>query len=100
MLLLVWEYAVRAGANEEFESLYRPDGAWVELFHGSPGFVSTTLMKDTRNPQRYMVADRWTSLEAYELFRREHGPEYLVLDERGRRLYGAEHEVGRFSFLD
>lgn len=100
MLLIVWEYAVRPGANEEFESLYRPDGAWVELFRHSPGFVSTTLMKDTRNPQRYLVSDRWTSFEAYEALRREHDTAYRALDERGRRLYGAEHEVGRFTFLD
>jgi len=99
MLVIVWEYMVRPEQIEEFESLYRPDGPWVELFRKSPGFVSTTLMKDTRHALRYMIADRWTSVEAYETFKQEHAAAYRELSERGERLHRAEHEVGRFDFL-
>jgi len=99
MLLVVWEYRVNPEHVEEFEAMYRPDGPWVELFHRSPGFVSTTLMRDIRGGQRYMVSDRWSSLEAYEHFRAEHAEAYAALDARGRRLYQSENEVGRFDFL-
>lgn len=100
MLVLVWEYMVRPDQLEEFESLYRPDGPWVELFRRGPGFISTTLMRDLRDPLRYMIADRWTSEQAYESFRREHAAEYDALSERGARLFRMEHPVGRFDFLD
>jgi heme-degrading monooxygenase HmoA len=100
MLLVVWEYKVGPEHSEEFEAFYRPDGPWVDLFHRTPGYVSTTLMRDIRDPLRYLISDRWSSLEAYEHFRAEHATAYAALEERGRRLYLKENEVGRFDFLD
>lgn len=106
MLVVVWEDRARA---EDFESFYRPDVPWVKLFRrsrapgwdrGVPAFISTTLMKDLRDPLRFMVADRWTSETLYEEFRREHAGPYDELTARGRRLHDREVEVGRFDFLD
>jgi len=100
MLVIVWEYAVKADRVEDFETFYRPDGAWAELFREAPGFVSITLMKDTRAPRRYLIADRWTSETVYEDFKRGHVDDYRALSERGRRLIENEIEVGRFDFVD
>ena len=100
MLVIVWEYEAKADRIDEFETFYRPDGAWGELFREAPGFVSTTLMKDTHTAGRYMVADRWTSATLYEEFKRDHAAEYQSLSERGARLYAREKEVGRFDFVD
>ena len=100
MLVIVWEYMARPERLEEFETLYRPDGAWVELFKKSPGFLSTTLMRDTRDTHRYVIADRWTSEAAYESFKREFAAEYQTLSERGERLHRAEHLIGRFHFVE
>jgi heme-degrading monooxygenase HmoA len=100
MYLILWEYHVPAERTEEFEALYRPDGDWSGLFHGNLGYVSTTLWRDDRNPSRYLVSDRWTSPEAYEAFKLEHGDAYLSLSERGRRLYRTESELGRFTVVE
>jgi quinol monooxygenase YgiN len=100
MLVVVWEYVARPERVADFESLYRPDGPWVELFRESPAFVSTTLMKDLRNPHRFVIADRWTSERMYEEFKRDHAGRYGELSERGARLYSREAEIGRFDFLD
>jgi quinol monooxygenase YgiN len=100
MLVVVWEYRAKPERADEFESFYRPDGPWGELFRDSPAFVSTTLMKDLRDPLRFMVADRWTSETVYEEFKRERTAAWQALSERGRRLYARETEVGRFDFLD
>jgi len=100
MFLIVWEYMARKDRLEEFESLYRPDGPWVELFRQSPGFVSTTLLRDDRDPHRFVIADRWSSEESYEAFKREHGAEYRAMSERGERLHRAEHLIGRFHFVE
>ncbi len=99
MLVIVWEFLVRPDRVEEFEDLYREDGAWAELFRESPGFVSTTLMRDIRDAKRYMVADRWTSEEMFEEFLRTHREPYDELDRRCRRLTERETEIGRFDFL-
>lgn len=100
MLVVVWEYRARPGRVDEFESYYRPDGPWGELFRECPGFVSVTLMKDMNDPLRFMVADRWTSEATYEEFKREVATRYQELSDRGRRLYERETEIGRFDFLD
>ena len=100
MLVLVWEYRVRPERSDDFESFYRPDGPWGQLFRSAPGFVSITLMKDLSDPERFLVADRWTSETVYEEFKREHAGEYAELSARGRRLYERETEVGRFDFVD
>ena len=99
MLVIVWGFIVRPDRVEDFESIYREDGAWADLFRGSPGFVSTTLMKDLRQPQRYVVADRWTSEELFEDFKRTHTEQYRALDERCERFTERETEIGRFDFL-
>jgi heme-degrading monooxygenase HmoA len=100
VLVLVWEYRARPGRGEEFESYYRPDGPWAELFRESPAFISTTLMKDMRDPLRFLVADRWTSETLYEEFKRSVAERYDAMCDRGRRLYERETEIGRFDFLD
>ena len=100
MLVIVWEYTVKAGREEDFGSMYRPDGPWGELFRESPAFVSITLMRDLKNPRRFMVADRWTSEAMYEEFKQTHAAAYRTLSERGRRMIDGETEVGRFDFLD
>ena len=100
MLVVVWEYLARPERVEEFESFYRPDGPWGELFRNCPAFVSSTLMKDLLQPRRFLVADRWTSVEVYEEFKRERAAEYRDLSDRGARLFEREAEIGRFDFRE
>jgi heme-degrading monooxygenase HmoA len=100
MLVIVWEYMARPDRLEEFESLYRPDGPWVELFRKSPGFVSTTLMRDVKDTHRFVIADRWNSEESYEAFKKDFAAEYQSLSERGERTHRAEHLIGRFDFVE
>lgn len=100
MLVIVWEYEARPDRVEDFESFYRPDGPWGLMFREAPGFVSITLMKDLRNPNRFLVADRWTSVASYEEFKRTQEGAYAEMSARGARLYQRETEVGRFDFLE
>jgi heme-degrading monooxygenase HmoA len=100
MFVVVWEYTVKPDRIEDFESFYRPDGPWPKLFRQYPGFVSTTLMKDLRNPRRYVVADRWTSQALYDEFKNAAGDAYDALSDRGHRLIVKESELGRFDFIE
>src|ERR1043166_3519033 len=93
MLVIVWEYMARPDRLAEFESLYRPDGPWVELFKKSPGFVSTTLMRDVHDTHRFVIADRWMSEASYEAFKLEFAPEYEALTARGARLHRPSRRV-------
>jgi heme-degrading monooxygenase HmoA len=100
LLVIVWEYVVKPDRIGDFEDVYRPDGAWGALFRDAPGFVSITLMKDLRDPNRYVIADRWTSETLYEEFKRLRAAEYSALHNRGQRMIERENEIGRFDFVD
>ena len=100
MLLILWEYEVKPGAVEEFESLYRPDGTWGDLMRPAPGFVSITLWADRGNPRRFIVADRWTSEVLYEEFVRDKATEIAALNERSARTRLREIPFGRFDLKE
>ena len=100
MLLVLWEYEVKSEAIEEFESLYRPDGVWGDLFRQATGFVSITLWRDRKSRNRYMVADRWTSELLYEEFMRERATDIAALNERSGRTRTREVAVGRFDLTE
>jgi heme-degrading monooxygenase HmoA len=100
VLVIVWEYMARPDRLEEFEALYRPDGEWVDLLKRSPGFVSTTLMRDVSDKHRFVIADRWNSEASYEAFKLDFAKDYAALSERGERLHRAEHLIGRFDFVE
>src|SRR6185503_11328236 len=100
MLVVVWEYVAKPDRIADFESFYRPDGPWAELFRECPAFISITLMKDLREPRRFLVADRWTSETVYEEFKRGIAERYEEMSARGRRLYERETELGRFDCLE
>jgi heme-degrading monooxygenase HmoA len=100
VLLVLWEYEVKPDALDEFESLYRPDGAWGDLMRQGPGFVSITLWKDRGNPRRYVVADRWSSEVMYEEFLRERAADIRALNERAARTRSREVALGRFDLKE
>ena len=97
MLMIVWEYMVRKGKVADFEKLYGEDGAWVELFRQSPAYVSSVLLRDSKEAQRYLIADRWETEKDFESFKQEHAARYDELDALGTKLHRAEHLIGRFE---
>jgi heme-degrading monooxygenase HmoA len=94
--LVVWEFHVRGGQQEKFEAIYGPNGDWAELFRQSENYLGTELSRDLNNPSRYVTLDFWTSPEAYEEFRMQHGKDYSALDAACEQLTEKEAEIGRF----
>ena len=52
LIQIVWEFTVREDQVAEFEKFYSSTGSWAALFRRSPGFVGTTLLRDTQTPHR------------------------------------------------
>ena len=59
MIEIVCEFIVKGEARGQFELAYGPGGAWSKLFAQYPGFRGTTLLRDTKNPRRYLTIDLW-----------------------------------------
>lgn len=95
--IYIWEFEVRPGKEAEFEREYGPEGMWVRLFQGAPGYRETSLLRDPIHPRRYLTIDRWESEAAYQAFRAAHAREYAAIDAKCEGLTVAEREVGHFT---
>jgi heme-degrading monooxygenase HmoA len=69
MFVILWEFEVKPGSEQSFESAYGPEGAWVQLFRRDPGYLRTLLLKDPFRPPTYLTLDFWHSESAFQSFR-------------------------------
>jgi len=92
-----WVYRVRPGAHASFEEYYGSGGAWVLLFQDTPGYRSTVLYRDRRDPGRYLTVDTWESEEAFQEFRTAQEAEFVRLDRACEEFTLEEVSLGEFS---
>jgi len=97
--LVIWEFIVRPGTEQAFESIYGPNGDWVKLFREACGYCRTTLTRDCEDPRRYFTLDFWKSQEDYEKFKSQHETEYKAIDTRCEALTERETEIGQLMLL-
>jgi heme-degrading monooxygenase HmoA len=97
MYMIIWEYRVKWGKQSQFEAIYSPAGAWAKLFRKEAGYLGTTFLRDTNDPQRYVTIDRWTSKEDYENFLNQREKEYKALDADCEDLTEQESELGKLN---
>ena len=97
MFLALWEFEVKPGCEERFQSVYGGDGEWVQLFRGDPSFIQTRLLKDPRAENKFVTVDFWTSREAYESFKKLNHEVYAEIDQRCESLTESERCLGNFE---
>jgi heme-degrading monooxygenase HmoA len=99
MVEIVWEFVVKEEARGQFELAYGPGGAWSKLFARRPGFRGTTLLRDTKNPRRYLTVDLWETEAQREQVLTERKAEYSNLDAAFADWTESRTEVGVFRML-
>jgi hypothetical protein len=99
MIEIVWEFIVKEEARGQFELAYGPGGAWSKLFARCPGFRGTTLLRDTKNPRRYLTIDFWDTLAQREQMLAERKAEFCDLDAAFADWTESKSEVGIFRVL-
>ena len=95
MIALVFRYEVRD--PEAFADAYGPEGEWAHFFRRGQGYIGTELLHDVEEGDRYLVIDRWESIEAYNAFLAEHRDEYLRRADESRFHYLQELRFGTFE---
>lgn len=95
----VWSFQVASELAAEYERIYGPDGDWVALFRGAPGYLSTQLLKDRETVGRYLTIDTWASAAAFDAFRAARAAEFEALDRRCEALTLSETLIGRFEVV-
>jgi heme-degrading monooxygenase HmoA len=99
MIEIVWEFVVKEEFRGQFELAYGPGGAWSKLFSGGLGFRGTTLLRDMKNPGRYLSIDFWDTLAQREHLLAEREAEYAKLDAEFAEWTESKREVGIFRVL-
>ena len=97
MIEIVWEFIVKEEARGQFELIFGPGGAWSKLFAQCPSFRGTTLLRDTKNPRRYLAIDLWETEAQREQMLAERVAEYAVLEAAFADWAESKTEVGVFS---
>jgi hypothetical protein len=46
MFLALWEFEVKPGCEQRFQSVYGAEGEWARLFRTDPNFLETRLLRD------------------------------------------------------
>jgi heme-degrading monooxygenase HmoA len=95
VIALVFRYDARD--PDDFERRYGPDGEWAQFFRQGVGYIGTELLRDLEEPDRYVVIDRWESIDAYNDFLAEHQAEYLRRADESRFHYIQELRFGTFE---
>ncbi|MGD1993925.1 MAG: antibiotic biosynthesis monooxygenase [Anaerolineae bacterium] len=99
MVEIIWEFIVQEEARGQFELAYGPGGAWSTLFAQCPGFRGTTVLRDTRNPRRYLTIDLWETAAQREQALAERSVEFSDLEAALDEWIESRTKVGIFRVL-
>ena len=97
MFVAFWEYEVKPGCEESFQSAYGPQGDWVRLFQRDPHYRETRLLQDLSRPRFYFTLDYWDSETSYELFKTANQAAYATIDRATEPLTLSERRLSSFS---
>ncbi|HET7353182.1 MAG TPA: antibiotic biosynthesis monooxygenase [Gaiellaceae bacterium] len=97
MIALVFSYEVHDAP--EFERVYGSDGEWATFFREGRGYIGTELLRDAEAPGRYLVIDRWESVDAYNTFVAARREDYMERVDATRFHYDSELRFGTFETL-
>ena len=97
MFVALWEFEVKPGCEERFETIYGPSGDWARFFRGDPHYQETRLLRDAFRARTYVTLDFWASHEDYISFKKSNGDAYLALDKSCEQLTVAERHLGGYE---
>jgi hypothetical protein len=97
MFLVLWEFEVKPGCEDRFETIYSPGGDWDSLFRRDANHLKTQLFRDIARPRIYITIDSWESRETYNNFLAAHGAEYHEIDTICEGLTTNERHLGSFE---
>jgi heme-degrading monooxygenase HmoA len=97
MFVALWEYEVKPGCEECFQSAYGPRGDWVRLFQSDPHYRETRLLQDLSRPRFYFTLDYWDSEISFEQFKTVNHAAYAAMDRATEPLTRSERHLASFN---
>jgi len=93
MFVILWEFEVKPGSEQRFETVYSPSGEWAALFQRDPRYRGTRLLRDSSQSLHYYTLDFWDSESAYREFLSRNEVSYSALDSASAVLTVRERRV-------
>jgi quinol monooxygenase YgiN len=97
MFVVLWEFEVKPGCEDRFETVYGPGGDWASLFRRDAHHRGTHLFRDATRPRVYLTTDYWHSQTTYLAFLQAQQPEYQRIDAACQGLTLNERRIGYFD---
>jgi heme-degrading monooxygenase HmoA len=97
MFVALWEYEVKSGCEESFQSAYGPQGDWVRLFRRDPHYRETRLLKDLSRAHFYFTLDYWDSEASFDQFKAANHAAYAAIDRATEHLTISERRFSTFN---
>lgn len=97
MFVALWEYEVKPGCEESFQSAYGPHGEWVRLFQSDPHYRETRLLQDLSRTRFYFTLDYWDSESAFDQFKSANHADYAAIDRATEHLIISERRLSTFN---
>ena len=93
----ILEFQVRPARVDDFLRHYDRGGSWEQLFRRAPGYLGTRLLRDRKDPLRFVTIDDWVDEEHYRAFRTQFAHDYETLDNICEGLTVTETSFGDFA---
>jgi hypothetical protein len=93
--VIVREFVVAEGREEDFKKIFGPEGIWFELLRRSAEYLGTDCRLEVEAERQYRVLDYWLSHESFEDFRQRYQLEY----EKFSRLIASDGLVERETLI-
>jgi len=96
----MWQFDVKKGREQEFESLYGADGDWTALNRQTRSYLGSSFLNDQNSPTRYLLIEYWSEMLVYEQHRASRSAVIESIEERRAALVEAMEPLGIYTALD
>jgi quinol monooxygenase YgiN len=100
VIAVVWQFQVKVGKQQEFETFYGADGEWSKLARRSRSFLGSSFLRDQAAATSYLLVEYWSEMVVYERHLKSFDNDIRRLETRRDELCESIVPIGVFSALD
>lgn len=97
MFQVIWQYNVPPNFQKQFEEEYGHKGTWAHFFGQPPAYKGSDLYKQLKQPDIYILVDKWESEGSYKAFTSSHKESYEALSHKFEFIYDDEAGLGTIN---
>ena len=100
MIAVMWQFDVKKGREEEFETLYGANGDWTTLNRRTRSYLGSSFLRDQNESSRFLLIEYWSEMLVYEQHRASRSPMIDAVETRRAELVDAMVPLGIYTALD